>query len=622
MNINILGKSALRFIAVLPWLLITPETHANAGIFELSLSELLEIEITTASRTPQSQAKTLAPVTVITRQDIEQSHALTLPELLAGLPGVHVATSGGFGSATSIFMRGTDSGHVLILVDGIKVESATLGQTNIQYIPLDHIERIEMVRGPRSSLYGSEAIGGVIQIFTRSAGNMPSDTNYLIGGKLGYGANNTSTAFVDIKVGNQTTNLRVNAANLDTDSYNEKPLSDPDEDSFDSQSAGLAFQHQFINGAEFNLSGWQSRGNKNTDGCNFFSIVAECNSDFLMQGVRAQVKYSPTKIWHTEITAGEGREEDFSYRDAPPRNIYISKQRQLLIQNDIQLHPDHLVTVGLDHLDSRVESTVNYMEDQRKNFALFTQWQASVGNHNLLFGLRGDDSDAFGRINTNNFAWGYQINSDLRITASYGSAFKGPSFNDLYFPNFGNPNLKPEKSESWEFNIQHYTNRGIYSLNMFHTSITDLIAFVDLGGGVFAPFNIDQSTINGLEASASLNLRGWKNAIYLTLISPKEKDSGNLLARRSEQTIKLSSSKKLDKWHVGGSIIAQSHSFNDTSNSIRMGGYSVTNLWAIYSLSDHWYLKVQIGNLFDKKYQTADGFNTLERSGQLTIGLN
>ncbi|MFP5506995.1 MAG: TonB-dependent vitamin B12 receptor [Gammaproteobacteria bacterium] len=573
--------------------------------------------IVTATRTARTADETLASVTVITRKDIERQQAQSVQDLLRGIPGVDIANNGGPGKATSVFLRGTESDHVLVLIDGVKVGSATLGTTAFQDIPVEQIERIEIVRGPRSSLYGSEAIGGVIQIFTRKGGGTLKP--YV---SLGGGSYETYNASAGVSGGGERGWFSLSASGIDTEGFNacNGSLSagcfttEPDKDGYSNLSGSLRAGYRFDNGAEVDIHALHTDGDTEFDG----SFVNE--SESIQQVLGGTLRFSPLDIWQITLAAGQSRDESDNFKDGTFQSRFDTERDTLSFQNDLSIALDHLLTVGTDFQDDRVDSTTAYAISSRDNTGLFTQYQGRFGAHDVQLSLRRDDNEQFGNRNTGGAAWGYALNEGLRLTASYGTAFKAPTFNELYFPGFGNPNLRPEESDSIELGLGSKAAWGHWTINAYETRIDDLIAF---DASTFAPANIDQARIRGLEAVLGTRLGNWDLNTNLTLLDPENRsgdtNDGNVLPRRARQSFRVDADRRFGQYTFGATLLAAGKRYDDLANTRRLGGYGTVDLRAEYALTRDWRLQARIVNLLDKDYETAAFYNQPGRSLFVTL---
>jgi vitamin B12 transporter len=563
--------------------------------------------IVTATRTPASADRTLASVTVITREDIERQQATSVAELLRGQAGVSVINNGGVGKVTSVFIRGAESDHTLVLIDGVKVGSATTGTFPFQNLPPEQIERIEIVRGPRSSLYGSEAIGGVIQIFTRKGGG-PLRPN------LSVGAGSHSSKRISAGVSNGTDNAwyNVNLAYEDTNGFNSctgNPVTfagcatiEPDQDGYTNRSGSVTAGYRFENGAELQGSFLRTKGDIEFDG----SFQNE--SDTILQVATAKLTYAPMDFWDMSLSVGQNRDESNNFKDDVFSSTFDTTRNTASLQNDFNVFDRGMLTLGFDYLHDEVSGTTQYVEDSRNNKGVFGQYQTLVGGFDLIAASRYDDNEQFGSEVTGSLATGYRFGNGLRISASYGTAFKAPSFNELYFPFFGNPDLDPEKSKSYEVGVARDERWGNWSLHAFQNEIDDLIGF----DAVFTPVNIDEARIRGLEGQVGMQLADWNVSAAATIMDPDNRsdgaNKGNQLTRRPKRTFRLDVDRQFGQWSIGSTFVAESKRYDDLANTRELGGFGTLDMRAGYEVFKSWMLEASANNLFDKDYQTVEYF--------------
>ena len=567
--------------------------------------------IVTATRTAQTVDQSLAAVTVINQADIRRQQSKSMQDVLRGLPGISIANTGGPGKVSSVFLRGAESDQVLVLINGVKVGSATVGTAAFQDIPIEEIERIEIVRGPRSSLYGSEAIGGVIQIFTRK-GSGEVKPFFSVGG----GSYDTYNASVGFTSGGERGWFNLSFSGIDTEGFNAcngQPFPDgagcftiePDKDGYNNLSGSLRVGYEFENGVELDAHGLRTTSETEFDG----DFVNE--SEQMQQVFGGSVRLSPTDIWSMILNAGRSQDESDNFKDGTFQSRFNTETNSASWQNDFNFSNQHLVTLGLDYQDDKIDSTVDYAVTSRDNSGLFGQYQGTFSAHDIQFSLRQDDNEQFGKNTTGGVAWGYALPSDLRVTLSYGTAFKAPTFNELYFPDFSNPNLDPEESDSIELGISGKTSDwGRWSVHTYATDIDQLIAFDSV---TFAPANIDKARIRGIEFVLTGQVKAWNLNANLTLLDPKNRSSGandgNILPRRSEESLRFDIDRAFNAFSVGATLVAEGERFDDLANTRKLDGYTTVDLRAEYAFKQHWRLQARVVNLFDEDYETAAFFN-------------
>lgn len=587
--------------------LLTAAVLAALPGLSTQAAERLETINVTATRTARTADETLASVTVITRRDIETSQALDLPQLLAGLPGITMTSNGGYGKTTSLHLRGSNSSQVLVLIDGVRIGSASLGTTAWEHLPIAQIERIEVVRGPQSHLYGSDAIGGVVQIFTRKGSG---GERARLDGEIGYGTYNTLNGNLGVSGGGDASSYSLRFAGFSSDGFDAADDNNPDLDGYRQTSLSGNLSHRFANGLDIQLTGMRSEGNTEYDG---FDRTRSYDTDFVQQVINGRLRFSPASWWDLSVTAGESRDKSRNHVDHGLDSVFETRIPQASWQNDFMVGDDGILTAGLDFLQDRVDGSTEYSETTRNNTGLFAQYQGDFGRSNFNAGIRYDDNEQFGGHTTGNIAWGYGLTDTLRLVASYGTAFKAPTFNDLYYQDpwgsSGNPDLDPEKSKSYELGLEGAPAWGSWSLRAYRTDIDDLIQWTQIAPWIWQPQNIASARIDGLEAALTTELSGWIVSGSLTLLDPKDRDSGNLLPSRSRQTFRLDVDRRFGASGVGATVRASSYSYDDPDNLVRISGFGLVDLRMDHYLTPDWAVRGKISNLFDKDYQTRAGYN-------------
>jgi vitamin B12 transporter len=553
---------------------------------------------------PQPIATLVADVTIVSAEDIARAGAQSVAELLARVPGVEIATNGGPGSTTSIFLRGANRGHTLVLIDGLRVGSSTDGATALEAIPLDQVDHIEILRGPASSLYGADAIGGVIQVFTRrseqalsanaSAGYGTYDTRVFSAGASGsraalrfalQGATRASSGF----------NAISNPSNF---SYN------PDRDGYKDENASGSLAWQFADEQELSARFFRSRLNAQFDaGIGFDDRTITTLSTY---AVATRNRLAP--FWTSRLEAGEGDADSLSETGFGPSR-FKTRQRQYAWQNDFSI-PSGALSLAVERREERVDADVDFPVSSRNTNAILGVWQWQGNPHTLQANLRHDDSSQFGGRTTGAIAYGYALGKGFRASASYGTAFKAPTFNDLYFPGFSNPDLKPETARNAEAALRYATPDVSAGIVVYRNKVRELIVFQCDASFHCAPQNVATATLEGV----TLEIEARAGNLFIRASAdwqrPEDDASGNLLPRRARRHASLAATHSSGALNVGAELIASSARFDDAANTRRMGGYGIVNLTLDYALGNGWTLLARLNNALDKRYELAADYNT------------
>lgn len=578
-----------------------------------------DIVIVTAARLPQPLDAALSSVTVIRRADIERTQARSLDELLAGVQGLSLAGGGGLGKVTSVFVRGAESDHTLWLVDGVRIGSATTGTPALQDLPLDTIERIEIVRGPRSSLYGADAIGGVVQIFTRRGRDARPSL------RLTGGSNGTLQASAAAGFGDERAWVDLQATRLQTDGINAclgLPFppgggcftSEPDDDAYRNTAVNLRAGLRLGDAVVAEAFVQRAEGSTEFDG----SFTNEADIVNQVAGLKLTATLSPR--WSTTLQAGRSWDEADSFLDGLPAGVFDTRRDTVTWQNDFDAGPSGRVAAGVDWLEDRVASDTRFVVDSRRNLAAFAQYATRLGRHDLEVAARLDDNEQFGSNATGSLGWGVGLASGMRIYASVGNAFKAPTFNELYFPFFGNPELEPERAVTVEAGLKHTTGWGRWTLAAFASDVDDLVAF---DASRFLPVNLAEARLRGLDGSLAWQSGPWTLEQSLTLLDARDRGAtatrGNELARRPRVSGRTTLGWSGAALAVGASVQFAGRRYDDLGNTRELGSYAVVDLTGSWRASPSMELQLRVANLADRRYETAWLYPALGREVMFSV---
>ena len=575
--------------------------------------------VVTATRTSESIDNIIGSVTVITREQIEHSQSQSVPDLLRDTAGLDITESGGMGKLTALYLRGTDPKHVLVLIDGIRIGSVTAGISQFEYLPIDQIERIEIVRGPRSSLYGADAIGGVIQIFTRNRGDGATFG-------VGTGSLNTRKANGDFRMHSGNAWLALSGSRLRTSGFNACKGSltagcftiEPDDDGFRNTSGSIRAGYRWNDRADVDVGALYSAGHTDFDG----SFTNETNFREFVPDLQAHIR--PTDTVNLTLHLGVSRDDQTSLLNGLANGFLDTEQRSGTLQGDFVVSSEQKLTLGFDYLNDRVISDTPYEVRSRDNKAGFAEYQLGFANQRLDASVRRDRNEQFGDHDTGNLGWKWAISDAFAVQAGWGNAFHAPTFNDLYYPGFSNPNLQPEKSRSIEFGIdgrQEYAGHvrseqwsRQWALNAYQTDIEQLIQL----DSSFVPANIARARIRGIELTETLTGNHWElNASY-SYTDPRNREPGvdfdKILPRRVRHSGLLSISLIHGDMRTSVAVRAQGRRFDNPANTIALGSYVTVDLATEYSLTPQWKTQFKVGNLLNRDYQTAYLYNEAPRT--------
>lgn len=564
--------------------------------------------VVTATRMPARASELLNDVTVLKRDDIEASGAATLPELLAAQPGIELVSNGGVGKTASLLMRGTESRHTVVLIDGMRVNSATAGDTAVQHVPLSQIERIEIVRGPVSSLYGSEAIGGVVQIFTKR-GEGPLGGNI----QASYGGRNTSDLAAGISGSTDTLNYTLTAGHFQTDGVS--VITNPANASYYSDRDGYRQDNltgrvgaQVAPGHELAANVYHSDSVSRYDAYGAGNYDARINQT--LQGVGVESRNRLAEYWTSTLRIADGTDDMTDHPSAATTRLYKTKQKQAMWQNDFRTPLGDLLA-GVERLEQNIASTTAYTTKERSVDSLLLGYQGHLDAHRLQVSARRDDNSQFGAKTTGMAYYGYQITPSLRASVGAGTSFSAPTFNQLYYPGYGNPDLKPEHGRNKEAALTLDNGHARTSLTWFDNRVTDLIqsVLVTPPAGYLAE-NVQKAKLAGWTLAVEANRFGWRPRLALDLLDAKDEATGLWLRRRAREHLTLALSKDFGNWSVNSEIVASSHRYEDAANRQKLAGYTVVNAGIDYRAAADTTLFARAVNIFDKRYELAADYAT------------
>ncbi|HZX80447.1 MAG TPA: TonB-dependent vitamin B12 receptor [Lysobacter sp.] len=576
----------------------------------------LDEVVVTANRTPIAVRDVLAAVEVIDRDEIERSQARSLPDLLRGRAGVSIGNQGGLGKLSTLFLRGAESDHVLVLVDGVRMGSATSGLVSFQDIPVELIERIEIVRGPRSSLYGSEAIGGVIQIFTRRDAGAVSP-------RFSLGAGSRDTYEASAGVGGRLGRgwFGIDAARQQTRGYDSCRASfsggcfadEPDRDGYTRDSVSLRGGVDIAEGWTLEANALRAEGDNDYDG--FYN-----RSTTVQQAAGAGLTWKASEAASLRLQAGRNRDASDNFSNDVFAGDFASDRDTASLQGDVLLAAGQRLSAGAEWQRDRVQSTTQYVVKRRIDRAGYLQYQGDFGAFDLQASARRDDNEQFGQHDTGNLAIGLDLGRDWRLTLGGGTAFKAPTFNELYYPfGFSNAELEPERSRTVEAGLAWKADAAGLRLDVYQTDVDDLIAYSSL---TRRPENIERARLRGAELGGDAMFAGW---IANASVSWVDADNRTLpgtvrtLPRRARNSARVDLDRAFGDVRLGLTATGEGERYDDLANARRLGGFATFDLRAEYAVNADWRVQARIENLFDREYETVEFYRQPGRGLFVTL---
>ena len=585
----------------------------------------MELVIVTPTRMPQSLDKTIADTTVLTEQEIRQSGAADVPTLLRSLAGVEIAQAGGMGKQSSTFMRGTNSSHVLVLLDGVRINSATTGTTALEHIMLDSIERIEVVRGNVSSLYGSEAIGGVIQLFTKRGRGAPA-----FNASAGLGNHGTQRLAAGFSGSVDANSFSVNVGKVKTDGVSAintqiDSSANPDKDGYDNTTLNAQVKHAINTDHQLSAVLFSTRGDSSYDKSGTWQNLPADQHNSLANIGKISVASDNrlTDAWQSRVSLVRGTDDARDYKNAVRQSRLRTTNKQLTWQNELTIADTQKLNLALERLGQSVSvediATPNpYTQTQRTVNSLLGGYVGEYGAQQVQFNLRQDRYSDFGTANTGLLGYGWQFADSWRATASVSNAFRAPSFNELYRVTWGgNPDLKPEQTNNREIGFRYALDGQQVDLIYFDNRVHNLINFP---APSYVAQNIDRARIDGTELSYAGEFGDTYLKANATFQNPRNTATGQVLPRRAKEHASIAASHDFDAWNVGAEIRYSGARKNSDFDNFVLHSYRLFNLNARYNVDKHLNLSARVDNLFNRDYSEAYSYNTLGRT--LFVGLN
>ena len=602
-------------LAALPLAIQAAEPQFEGSADTAAETTRLNPLVVTAALAPRTADETLASVTLLDEATLRRQDPTSLTDLFRGQPGVDVVTNGSFGKSSSVYLRGTGNESAALMIDGIRLRSATAGGAAWHYLDPRMFQRAEIVRGPRGSLYGADAVGGVVQLFTPEGEEGDPQPRVSVGG----GSFNTQRYSAGLSGGSGGTRYSFAGSHFTTDGT---PVRRDSEDKgYDNTSALARIAHTFENEVEVGVLALRTRGNTEFD-----RFGAPSDTDFVQQvaGIYGEIPFTDT--WRSRLTLSESRDEqDTSYPTGT--SFFDTRSRAARWDNTLDFGPHQLV-VGSEYMHDAIEATDDFVEESRDNVAVYAQALLDFDPFSVQASLRHDDNEAFGRELTGGIALGFEFDAHHTLRASYGTAFRAPTFNDLYYRDEwgseGNPDVNAETSRTFELGARGQYRSGFWDLAVYQSDIDDLIAWTPDPADPFrwTPMNVNEARIRGIELATGVELQHWTLQTALTWIDPENRsgaNAGNRIQRRASQSARFDVDRELGEWSLGGSWIVQGYRYNDAENQDRIGGFGLVNLRAGWQFAPLWSARLTVENALDKEYETSRDYLNAGRAAFVSV---
>jgi len=561
----------------------------------------------TAARVQQPLTDVLADVTLIDEQEIQRSGAVSVSDLLARQPGLELSRNGGPGTTSSVYLRGAENRFTAVYIDGIRVDTQSTGGPPWEAISLSQIERIEVMRGAAAAVYGSDAVAGVIQIFTRK-GNGPF-TPYVGVGIGNHGRKKVEAGFSGK---NDAVDYSFGITRDISRGFDSRPGTNPDIDGYHNTSGNARLGWQINQAHRLEVTGTYTNMDAQYDG-----FTPNQDDHGLNRLGTGGLSWSAqwTQNYSTRLSVSESRQ---SYKTRP--DVYSSETtlRNYLFQNEWR-SGGHLMTAALERREDRLANADLNRSRHQNGIAL--GYGYTGGPHTVQLNLRRDDDSEFGGQTTGSAAYGYSFAPGWRVTASAGTSFRVPT---LYqrFSQYGQPALQPEKGRTYEIGLHWAEGASSFGITAYRTRVRNLITFGAAGpcGDPFGCYeNTGRAEYQGVTISGAHKLAGINLSGSLDLQDPRDLNTDKRLARRAQTLLKLAADTQVGAWTLGTEVLASSKRYDDAANKNVLGGYGLVNLYASTVIAREWTLLARVNNLANKDYQVARGYATAGR--EFYVGL-
>jgi vitamin B12 transporter len=587
--------------------------------------------IVTASRVATPVTDVLADVSVIDRAMLELAGQSSVRDLLAQLPGVQIATNGSYRSTTSLFLRGAVTSQTLVLIDGVRVGSATSGGGSLENLPLSRIERIEILRGAASALYGPDAVGGVIQIFTREASQALE-----LGASAGVGSDGQQQASAHVSgssgaIGYSFGVSREKASGISAVSNPASGSYNADEDSFDASSADFRLSAQINRAHGLRLSllrsdtnyGFDSTPFPNPLGLNRLTSDARGKTGLGHATLQWDAQWLPQ--WHSTLTAGTSNEQSLGdyFRTTDGANggttQFNTSRRQATWQNDIMLDKD-ILSLMLESRNETVDSSTAYTVTSRDVRSALVSYALNRPLWNALLVARNDENSQFGNFNNWAVSGGYRMTASLRAVASLGTSFQAPTFNQLYYPGFGNTALVPQKNRATELGLKYRAG---------DVSMGAVVYNNDIQGFIIPTTNVQSSlaVLRGVTLTTDVQAGDTTYSLSYDYADPRSYSTSPAandlrLVRIARNVFNARINQHLGSFNVFGELkMSGDREDNNLTFSGRdlLPGYTLLNLGVNWKLQKNLALLARINNLTDAQYNLANGFSMPGRNAFVSV---
>lgn len=593
---------------------LTSLALAIIPMFSHATEPAMAAVLVTAARAPQAASDVLSDHVVLSSDDILRSGAGTVIDLLQQQRGIEVARNGGGGTNSSVFMRGGDSKQTVVLIDGVRIGSSTSGIANWSALPLANVDRIEIIYGPLATMYGADAIGGVIQVFTKRGAGAPQFSAGVSAGSAG-----TLTGDETVSGGTDRISYAFGVSHEQEEGYSAtRPGNfsyNPDHDGYKKQAVTGQLAYTIAAGHEAGLVFMHSKLDAQYDaGATSFDARSEQKQDNLALFSSHQL----SSAWRLRFQGSVAYDKSANFANATPAGTSSLDTRLTAFsaQSDLAVGPDLLQLLLERRSEDVTSSATRALNAGRDTNSGAVSYSLKRGSHLASASARLDDSTQYGSKSTGGLGYGYRITRSLRVNASLGTSFRAPTFNELYYPNYGVASNRPEHGKNAEAGLAYHSGATEVTAVYYRNRMTDLLVStsrcpIEVASHPFGcAYNVNQATMRGLSAGARTRLGAFALRASADLQDPRDDTTGKRLVRRAKRHGDLALDYTSGPLTLGAGVELSGKRFDDTANRNTLPGYGLLNLFASYRFAPDWTIIGRWNNATDKKYELARTYAT------------
>lgn len=586
----------------------------------------LDPVVVVGTREAEGLARSAADIVVIDIARIRASRADSVEDLLRREAGLQLARNGGPGQNAGFFIRGASTNSTVVLIDGVRVGSATLGQAQFEALGLAQIERIEVLRGPASSLYGADAVGGIVQIFTRRGeGPLRVTGAAAVGGyrsrQASVGIDGSAAAF-DYAASLSRESSRAASALFPGDAFG---AFNPDRDGYQRNAGSLRLGYTPLAGHRFGIAALQTHLNAQYDGTeppSFADPSPDFRNRLTTRVVSLDYRGVVTGAWTT--TAQLSRSVDDLTSGGLLSSRFVTTREQATWQNALRVGADQQLVLAYERLNERASADVFADDPKRHNDAVMVGYSGRVAGHGVQADLRRDDNSAYGTNTTGRIAYAFEPGAGVKLRALAGTTFRAPTFNDRYFPGYGVPTIQPEKGRSIEVGAAWQGASGNASVTLYRNRVRQLITYqpdrsfcpVDRAFDFGCASNVGRARLQGATLAAAQRWQAWQVRASVDFLDAKDADSGERLPRRAAHQESVSVDYDRVGWRLGASGLFVG---SRPDGGERLGGYFTLDLRAAWRVQSQWQLEVKLLNALDHRIEPVRDYQGLGRQAWVGV---